>query len=106
MLDLPNTQYLIEPAVRILATGETEIKHRLLLAYTQKLQYVAPEHVPEELSALVLSIRERLFKPPTYKGQSVVESALYRMHRKTASAIATDILELHLALARKADFTE
>lgn len=93
---------MAEQAVRLLATGEDEIKHRLLIAYTQKFQYIFPEHVPEELRSLVVSVRRRLSKSPTYAQQSVVEAALYRMRRKTASKIAEDICEIHLSLSRPA----
>ena len=98
MSDPGNVQYLAEEAVRLLAVGEHEIKHRLLCAYTQKLQYIFPTDVPPDLEPLLQSIRQRLFKEPRYESQSTVESALYRMHRKTAVAIARDIVELHHAL--------
>jgi hypothetical protein len=98
--DLSNTRHLLEDSIRLLASGECEVKRRLLTAYTQRLQYVLPEHLPEGLRPLLLSVRDRLSKSPTYKGQSVVESALHHMHRKTASSIAADIVELHFAIAR------
>jgi len=99
MSDPGNIRNLVSEAVRLLAVGEDEIKQRLLRAYTQKLHFVFPNDVPAELSQSLGSIRERLFKEPTYEGQSTVEAALYRMHRKTASKIATDIFELHHALS-------
>ncbi len=98
MSDPGNVRNLVIEAVRLLAVGEPEIKARLLCSYTQKLQYVFPDDVGEELSPLLASIRERLFKEPTYNGQSTVAAALYRMRRKTASAIAADIFELHHVL--------
>jgi hypothetical protein len=84
--------------VRMLAVGEHSIKHRLLLAYTQKLQYILPEHVPSEMSELLVSIRTRLYRRPRYEGQSTVESALYRMHNSKATSIASDIVELARSL--------
>ena len=102
MSDPDNVRHLVEEAVRLLAVGEGPVKHRLLSAYTQKLQFVFPEHVPSDLSPLLISIRERLFRIPRYKGQSTVESALYRMHGKTAAAIAGDIVELQRALRPRA----
>ena len=90
-----NARNLIAESVRILSVNEHEIKHRLLCAYTQKLQYVFPDDVPSDLLPLLASIRNRLFKEPTYNGQSTVEAALYRMRRKTASTIAADIYELN-----------
>ena len=96
--DPSNVRHLVEETMRLLAVGELKIKHRLLYAYTHKLQYVFPEHVPSNLSPLLESIRQRLFREPRHRGQSTVESALYRMHSKTAATIAGDIVELHLAL--------
>lgn len=98
MSDPNNVRHLVEETVRLLAIGERQIKDRLLLAYTQKLQYVFPNHVPSGLAPLLESIRKRVYREPRYKGQSTVESALYRMHGKTAAAIAGDIVELHRAL--------
>ena len=98
MSDPGNVRHLVEETVRLPAVGEHTIKHRLLCAYTQKLQYVLPEHVPSDLSPLLESIRQRLFREPRYKVQSTVESALFRMHGKTAAVIAGDIVELHRAL--------
>jgi hypothetical protein len=92
--DTDNALQLVEQSIWLLATDEHRVKHRLLAAYTQRLQYVFPEKVPRELSALLMSIRTRLYREPRYKGQSTVESALYRMRAKAASAIAADILEL------------
>ena len=101
MSDPGNVENLLIETVRLLAVGELDIKARLLCAYTQKLQYVLPDDVGKELSPLLVSIRERLFKAPTYKGESTVEAALYRMRRKTASAIAADIFELHYILCHR-----
>ena len=100
MRDPSNTKHLLEETVRVLATSKHEIKHRLLTAYTQKFQYIFPEDVPEPLRPLVVSVRQRLSKTPTYSGQSPVESALYRMHRTTASAIAAEIIEIYISLSR------
>ena len=101
MSDPGNVRYLIDETVRLLVVGEGEIKHRLLIAYTQKLQYVRPEDIPADLSPILVSISKRLFKEPTYKGQSTVEAALYRMHRSTAAKIAADIFEIHHAVSRR-----
>ena len=98
MSDPGNVRNLVIEAVRLLAVGEPDIKARLFCSYTQKLQYVFSDDLSSDLSPLLASIRERLFKEPTYNGQSTVEAALYRMRRKTASAIAADIFELHHAL--------
>ncbi|MBB3180804.1 hypothetical protein FHW64_005243 [Variovorax sp. Sphag1AA] len=101
MRDWRNTEYLASQSVRLLAVGEHGVKDRLLRAYTERLQFVFPDDVPVELKPLVVSIRKRLFREPRFKGQSTVESALYRMHGKTASAIAEDIYELALALSSR-----
>jgi hypothetical protein len=93
--------HLVEQAVRLLVVGEEDVKVRLMNAYTHELVYVSPENVPEDLSALLKSIGERLTKEPRYQGQSTVESALYRMRRATAAKIANDIFELYLALSRR-----
>lgn len=82
-----------------MVVGEGEIKHRLFVAYTQKLQYVRPKDLPKDLAPILESIDKRLFKKPTYKGQSTVEAALYRMHRKTAVKIAADIFEIYRAVS-------
>ena len=99
MRDPSNTRHLAEQAVRILVTNEDEIKHRLLTAYTQRFSYVFPDDVPESVRALVQSVHQRLTKEPTYPGQSRAEAALYRMRRKTAAAIAEDILEIQRVLS-------
>lgn len=106
MRDPSDIQQLVDQAVRLLAIGKHEIKHRLLCAYTQKLQYVFPEDVPPDLSPLLVSIRKRLFKEPRYDGQSTVESALYRMHGRTAAAIASDVYELQRALRERSKVNE
>lgn len=105
MSDPENVRNLIAESVRILSSSQHEIKHRLLCSYTQKLQYVFPDDVPSDLSPLLVSIRNRLFKKPTYNGQSTVEAALYRMHRKTACAIAADIYELNHAMYSRGQLT-
>jgi hypothetical protein len=101
MVDTGNVLYLVEQAVRHLAVGEQDVKWRVRTAYIYHLQHVFPEHVPENLAPLLVSIRKRLAKEPNYKGQSTVESAVYRMRQSTAAKIAIDMFELYLALSRR-----
>lgn len=98
MADKENTKHLITQAVRELATGEHDVKWRLRTAYINHLMYVSPDQLPVGLAPLLVSIRRRLTREPNYHRQSTVESAVYRMHRKTAAKIANDIFELYLAL--------
>lgn len=101
MRDSLNARHLLEEAVRLLATGEGDIKDRLFHSYVQKFQYVLPEDVPPDLSSLVESVQRQLTREPLYEGQSTVESAMYRMRRRVASTIAGHIFEVHLAMARR-----
>ena len=94
MVDSSNSLYLLDGAVELLAIGHDEIKHRLLRAYSQKVSYVVESSVPEPLRPMLREIHSKLTRDARYPGQSTTESALYRMHRKTASQIAFQILEL------------
>lgn len=101
MADKGNGRHLVTQAVRELATGEGDVKRRVRAAYINHLMYVSSDQVPEELASLLVSIGDRLTKEPSYEGQSTVESAVYRMRRKTAAKIANDIFELYLALSSR-----
>lgn len=96
-----NAVHLVEQAVRVLATGPDNVKWRLRNAFMYHLGYIFEVHVPTELAPLLASIRKRLTRKPRYKGQSTVESALFGMHKSTASKIAADVFELYLALSRR-----
>jgi hypothetical protein len=95
-----NARHNIEQAVRALSVGKGDVKHRVQDAFIHHLGYVSPDDVPSHLSEMLTSIRSRLTREPSYKGQSTVESALYRMHKSTAAKIATDIWELYRALTQ------
>lgn len=96
-----NAAYLIEQTVRTLAVGPGDVKSRLGNAFMHNLGYVFEPHVPEDLAPLLTSIRMRLYREPRYDGQSTVESALFGMHKSTASKIANDIFELYVAMSRQ-----
>lgn len=101
MANIGNAKHLVMQAVRELATGEDDVKWRVRTACINHLMYVSADQVPEDLAPLLASIGKRLTKEPSYKGQSTVESAVHRMHRKTAAKIANDIFELYLALSSR-----
>lgn len=94
-----NVLKLTREAIRALVVGPDDVKRRLRTAFIYHLGYILEKDVPEDLALLLSSIRKRLTREPRYKGQSTVESALFRMHKSTASKIAKDIFELYLALA-------
>lgn len=96
-----NAIHLVEQAVRALATGPDDVKRRLRNAFMYHLGYVLEPDIPRNLAPLLASIQERLTRKPRYKGQSTVESALFGMHKSTASKIAVDVFELYLALSRR-----
>ena len=94
-----NALHLVEGAVRLLAIGEHQIKHRLLSAYTQKLQYVKAAELPAEVAPMLASIFKRLRHSKATETPSIVESALGLMEVSIAVKLAADIFELNAVLS-------
>lgn len=86
-------------AIYELTIGEENIKERLKTAYLH-LSAISEEDFPNQLKKDWASIYNRLTKikskhigTPLNEGN--VQATLFRMHKKTASKIAADIVNLH-----------
>ena len=91
---------LVEGAVRLLATGDDGIKHRLLQAYARQLKHLRTAEIPAELAPLLSSIYRRLGHVQQGDAQHAVEVALDRMKVSVAMKLADDIFEFHCALSQ------
>jgi len=89
-------------AIYEMTVGEGDIKSRLRTAF-RMISAISEKDFPEELAKDWVSIKKRLtqrdsdYKDTPYDEGSF-EATMFRMHRKTASKIAADIVDLHSRL--------
>jgi len=89
-------------AIYEMTVGEGDVKSRLRNAF-RHMSAVSEKDFPEELKKDWRSIRKRLTKRESnYKNtpfdEGRFEATIFRMHKKTASKIAADIVDLHSRL--------
>ena len=95
-----NTKDKLRDAANALATGEGDIKDRLRNALIYHFSYVERQYLGTQLQPIYDRVISQSRKKPRFKGDSIVEAALYRMRKKTAARIATDVWEIFRSVYR------
>lgn len=93
-------KYYLYECTKILATGENDVKNRLMLASTNFLIFAntpedesVPAYFRDKHSKILKSITKKTWNEEL-EGDKI-RATLYRMHKKTASKIAVEIWDLY-----------
>ncbi|MDZ7753858.1 MAG: hypothetical protein U5S82_19985 [Gammaproteobacteria bacterium] len=99
---MSNFRYRLRETVRILAVGENDVKNRLELACSKHLFMATPFFEPDlpdyfkfKYDKIIESLTQKEWGVLEIKGDRL-RATLHRMHKKTASNIALDILVLYI----------